>query len=744
MDVHGPSSPMASHAPGLSVFTSSLHLRDMRAPASAAPTISLDHASGGGFENVVNTADAVYASRRRPSIFSPGPLSAVEFRSPFADVVDGPAYLTPGPASASLPSSTPPGFPMRSSIHEHHHSNHNNTGGVGNTSNNGGRPNSLHGRGKRMNPNGALTLQLPSLVTPTTPSSPMRLETPNDALISQFFPADRPIPTTPIVGSHPPTTPLGGNANERLTKIMTSNLSLHSPVLHQPPSPRLSHDRRRAVSMDAAIKSFAGHGAGGMTLRATPARTSLMVREEINELDANSKDGAQDADGKKAGERENKKLNLYKTELCRSWEETGTCRYGSKCQFAHSVAELRHVERHPKYKTEMCKTFWEKGTCPYGKRCCFIHTERDALGRTAAEVEKAKYEAARAGAAATDVRTTIGSPKRNISPSMLRIQSTSLDTAVFDKTKGAPQLWSPATAVPPQTPFSGVFPTDEQLLSDAAYSNFQPGSLNSNTGSQTGVQLPAPQSPYLGGTPRGADEERMHHLEQLLRSVSISSPTETTFPVNSFPLVTGSSTSSSVAPGSPPRLSNSSDDVLSDYSSSPSPSSSRNSSAGSNNGGNENGTNTHPNNPTNNINSHGSSVSVTTSSSSPLTSTASMAAIRVTTVSMYPSPAPSDTTHFAASAANNTDQQQQHAYHQHQQLHQQLQHHQPPTPILTSPPVSQSRSSTPTSSIMGFGSAPSTPLSIITTTNPTSTSNNNNSHHTIPSTSAAMGPQTSL
>ncbi|KAJ3176677.1 hypothetical protein HDU85_006848 [Gaertneriomyces sp. JEL0708] len=83
-------------------------------------------------------------------------------------------------------------------------------------------------------------------------------------------------------------------------------------------------------------------------------------------------------------DREMKKMNLYKTELCRSWEETGTCRYGNKCQFAHSESELRPVDRHPKYKTEMCKTFWEKGTCPYGKRCCFIHTERD--------VEKKMYD----------------------------------------------------------------------------------------------------------------------------------------------------------------------------------------------------------------------------------------------------------------------------------------------------------------------------------------------------------------
>lgn len=70
-----------------------------------------------------------------------------------------------------------------------------------------------------------------------------------------------------------------------------------------------------------------------------------------------------------------KRVALYKTEMCRAWEETGKCKYGDRCQFAHSVDELRIVSRHPKYKTEICRTFWEDGTCPYGKRCCFIHNE---------------------------------------------------------------------------------------------------------------------------------------------------------------------------------------------------------------------------------------------------------------------------------------------------------------------------------------------------------------------------------
>jgi len=74
-------------------------------------------------------------------------------------------------------------------------------------------------------------------------------------------------------------------------------------------------------------------------------------------------------------EQELSQQNLYKTELCRSFEELGTCRYGPKCQFAHGRSELRPVLRHPKYKTEICKTWQTIGTCPYGTRCRFIHAK---------------------------------------------------------------------------------------------------------------------------------------------------------------------------------------------------------------------------------------------------------------------------------------------------------------------------------------------------------------------------------
>ncbi|KAM6224683.1 mRNA decay activator protein ZFP36 [Rhynchocyon petersi] len=69
----------------------------------------------------------------------------------------------------------------------------------------------------------------------------------------------------------------------------------------------------------------------------------------------------------------------YKTELCRTFSESGRCRYGAKCQFAHGLGELRQASRHPKYKTELCHKFYLHGTCPYGSRCHFIHNPSEDL-----------------------------------------------------------------------------------------------------------------------------------------------------------------------------------------------------------------------------------------------------------------------------------------------------------------------------------------------------------------------------
>ncbi|XP_076034229.1 uncharacterized protein LOC143021009 [Oratosquilla oratoria] len=64
----------------------------------------------------------------------------------------------------------------------------------------------------------------------------------------------------------------------------------------------------------------------------------------------------------------------YKTELCRTFEESGNCRFGESCTFAHGIIERRAVPRHPRYKTELCRTYHSTGFCQYGTRCHFIHS----------------------------------------------------------------------------------------------------------------------------------------------------------------------------------------------------------------------------------------------------------------------------------------------------------------------------------------------------------------------------------
>ncbi|XP_065183732.1 mRNA decay activator protein ZFP36L2-like [Sycon ciliatum] len=98
--------------------------------------------------------------------------------------------------------------------------------------------------------------------------------------------------------------------------------------------------------------------------------------EALSNLWTPDKDPGDSGDGTARGQRSNS--SRYKTELCRPFMETGSCRYGEKCQFAHGAAEQRAIERHPKYKTEACRTFYKDGFCPYGSRCHFVHEPNES------------------------------------------------------------------------------------------------------------------------------------------------------------------------------------------------------------------------------------------------------------------------------------------------------------------------------------------------------------------------------
>ncbi|KAJ1564203.1 hypothetical protein HK096_009142 [Nowakowskiella sp. JEL0078] len=197
-----------------------------------------------------------------------------------------------------------------------------------------------------------------SLFTNSLPNlepTPLSFAAYQDMLLGELARQSMEYPTFPINDSSVTNSTQRFLQNDLLN---STNLMMGFPVIDQLPQ-RLTHDRKRTQSSDFTLLT-------GRPFRDDKSTASASFSQEDDVTESGNR-----------SDREIKKVNLYKTELCRSWEETGYCRYGSKCQFAHSETELRQIDRHPKYKTEMCKTFWEKGTCPYGKRCCFVHTDRN-------------------------------------------------------------------------------------------------------------------------------------------------------------------------------------------------------------------------------------------------------------------------------------------------------------------------------------------------------------------------------
>ncbi|KAK9760833.1 hypothetical protein K7432_014741 [Basidiobolus ranarum] len=155
-------------------------------------------------------------------------------------------------------------------------------------------------------------------------------------------------------------------------------------------------------------------------------------------------------DLKNRRDRGSKKGSLYKTEFCRSYEETGFCRYGSKCQFAHSSSELRVINRHPKYKTVVCKTFWEQGTCPYGKRCCFIHHSRTNNPKQPNTWDEYAFQPnSHIRRNSTDMPLNIEEPSRRLSqPSTHTFQLPTLQPNRFEEVKSKCPSKSPSKRLP--------------------------------------------------------------------------------------------------------------------------------------------------------------------------------------------------------------------------------------------------------------------------------------------------------
>ncbi|KAL2082372.1 hypothetical protein ACEWY4_022190 [Coilia grayii] len=159
------------------------------------------------------------------------------------------------------------------------------------------------------------------------------------------------------VGSPPSSSSCSSSSSSSFSSSSSGGLhqrrhSANSLSLPPPPGARDPRLRERCYSETGdRLRALGGGGGGGSPLAPLPSPGIGQVNS-----------------------------SRYKTELCRPFEEHGTCKYGEKCQFAHGHQELRSLSRHPKYKTELCRTFHSIGFCPYGPRCHFIHNAEERCG----------------------------------------------------------------------------------------------------------------------------------------------------------------------------------------------------------------------------------------------------------------------------------------------------------------------------------------------------------------------------
>ncbi|GAA5951838.1 hypothetical protein JCM21900_004161 [Sporobolomyces salmonicolor] len=228
----------------------------------------------------------------------------------------------------------------------------------------------------------------------------------------------------------------------------------------------------------------------------------------------------------------NRKLALYKTELCRSWEEKGSCRYGIKCQFAHGVQELREVSRHPKFKSEICRTFWQHGSCPYGRRCCFIHqslpsgsaiSQSTASAPTSEPTSRAESPSEPVSRLAHRMTSTAitGAPQRNFGP----LLSTYLGSSSAGSSSNGSALSSLANS-PTQSlrPELAVLPNTSSSSDPFGSSVF--GGLG------LGIQLGRPgQAPPTYQDPPRSRLHRLAGLSSGASSTSLTGSSTTTSPV---------------------------------------------------------------------------------------------------------------------------------------------------------------------------------------------------------------------
>lgn len=205
--------------------------------------------------------------------------------------------------------------------------------------------------------------QLQSYFGPSTVgvNAPLGTYPPSASLYEPAQSVYGPVAGAPVVPDVSPTSPLYVAARDTFVTLAVAGLD---PISAASASPSLAAHFDLAMNAPHPLAVLYGVTSDQADqLAASPASSGI---DELVLRVAARRTGYRPGPGELGGPSpSNKKINLYKTEPCRSWAEKGSCRYGIKCQFAHSAAELRPVMRHSKFKVSLDK-----------KRFCDVYIEQ--------------------------------------------------------------------------------------------------------------------------------------------------------------------------------------------------------------------------------------------------------------------------------------------------------------------------------------------------------------------------------
>ncbi|KAG0277533.1 hypothetical protein BGZ96_002829 [Linnemannia gamsii] len=222
-------------------------------------------------------------------------------------------------------------------------------------------------------------------------TGPLRQQPPARLTLAAPYPVAVPEISTRLIGATKPlNSELGTPSSTDTSMDLGSSVSVLFSV--NPPSPvesELCSDEQEAIvrtwcTSGPSTEQLLGedHVQPFCDTQDDSATTSAGASAAVTGGDDNSESsisGKRGTRGPRRGSSEsNKKAELYKTELCISVHSGLVCKYGDNCQFAHSVAELQHVNRHPRYKTQLCTSYQSHGFCKYNERCTFIHRPEEA------------------------------------------------------------------------------------------------------------------------------------------------------------------------------------------------------------------------------------------------------------------------------------------------------------------------------------------------------------------------------